>query len=295
MPRILKECQLGPARGNNLVAPCKWFASSIHGCAPTARTGRRRKRLDLRQGTLQATTFDGDVLEAELLGDDPSTDLAVLRLAASDLPFAQLGDSAALQVGQLVVVIGHPLGMQATVTTGVVSAVGHSMRGQDGRLIENIVQHAAPINPGNSGGPLVDSRCHVVGVSTAIIAGAQGLGFAVPAKTASWVVEQVLQFGEVKRRKIGVAASATWLARRVMIDLDLISDQAIEIQEVLAGGPAERAGVRRGDLIFAANGRLVSGVDDLHYLLNSLPNESLAFSVIRDSALLEIVVDFTDF
>ena len=136
---------------------------------------------------VQATTEDGDTLSAELIGEDPATDLALVRLAARDLPFAELGDSQTLQVGQLVIAMGNPLGFQSTVSTGVVSAVGRAMRGQEGRLIENIVQHTAPLNPGNSGGPLVDSHGRVVGINTAIIAMAQGLGFAVPRpRPAGW-------------------------------------------------------------------------------------------------------------
>ncbi|MCU0876893.1 MAG: trypsin-like peptidase domain-containing protein [Pirellulaceae bacterium] len=136
--------------------------------------GRRRLRTE---------TQDGDLLEAEVVGDDPATDLALLKLAARDLPTVELGDSAALQAGQLVIALGHPLGFHSTVSTGVVSALGRAMRSQQGRLIESVVQHTAPLNPGNSGGPLLDSRGRVVGINTAIIALAQGIGFAVPANT----------------------------------------------------------------------------------------------------------------
>ena len=153
-----------------------------------------------------AETADGDRLRAELVGDDPATDLAMVRLAASGLPYAQLGDSDALRVGQLVIAMGSPLGLQSTVSTGVVSALGRSMRARDGRLIENIVQHAAPINPGNSGGPLVDSRGLVVGINTAIIAMAQGLGFAIPSNTAEWVLQEMLSHGRVRRRQLGIVA-----------------------------------------------------------------------------------------
>ncbi len=156
---------------------------------------------------LIAETAEGDHIPVDVIGDDPATDLALLRLASRDLPYAEIGDSAALRVGQLVIAMGSPMGLHATVSTGVISALGRSMRGRDGRLIENIVQHSAPINPGNSGGPLVDSRGRVGGVNTAIIAFAQGLGFAVPGNTARWVVSEVLQHGKVRRRQLGIVAT----------------------------------------------------------------------------------------
>ena len=157
---------------------------------------------------LTATTADGDRLDAQVIGDDPATDLALVRLAARDLPFAPLGDSDALRVGQLLIAIGSPFGFQSTVSTGVVSALNRTMRGEEGRLIENIIQHSAPLNPGNSGGPLVDSRGRVVGINTAVIAMAQGLGFAVPANTARWVIGELLSHGRVRRLHLGI--TATW-------------------------------------------------------------------------------------
>ena len=206
-----------------------------------------------------AETTDGDRLRAEVVGDDPATDLAVLRLAASGLPYAQLGDSDALRVGQLVIAMGSPLGLQSTVSTGVVSALGRSMRARDGRLIENIVQHAAPINPGNSGGPLVDSRGLVVGVNTAIIAMAQGLGFAIPSNTAEWVLHEILTHGRVRRRQLGIVAKVTRLPRALVRELDLLADQGVEVHEVAprqprrsgrhsAGRHHRRAGRAAGDV-----------------------------------------------
>lgn len=242
------------------------------------------------QTLLMATTTDGDRVEARVLGDDPSTDLAVLQLSARDLPYAELGDSDSLRVGQLVVAMGHPLGMQATVTTGVVSALGVSMRGRDGRLIENIVQHAAPINPGNSGGPLVDSAGRVVGVNTAIISGASGLGFAVPAGTVAWVVDEVVRHGKVQRRQLGIAAHTVWVPRRQVVELDLLTDQVVEVQQILTDGAAFRAGLRVGDWIVAVNGRLVSSIDDLHRLLSAVAEHAIELTIVRDGSVLEQTV-----
>src|SRR4051812_25721209 len=216
---------------------------------------------------LEAETAEGDRLRAEIVGDDPATDLAVVRLAASGLPCAQLGDSDALRVGQLVIAMGSPFGFQSTVSTGVVSALGRSMRARDGRLIENIVQHAAPINPGNSGGPLVDSRGMVVGINTAIIAMAQGLGFAIPSNTAEWVLQEILAHGGVRRRQLGIVANATRLPRSIVRELDLLSDQGVEVREVAPRSMADLAGIRPDDVIIALADRLVTSIDDLHRLL----------------------------
>jgi S1-C subfamily serine protease len=231
---------------------------------------------------LVAETTEGDRLRAELVGDDPATDLAVIRLAANGLPHAQLGDSNALRVGQLVIAMGSPLGLQSTVSTGVVSALGRSMRARDGRLIENIVQHAAPINPGNSGGPLVDSRGLVVGINTAIVAMAQGLGFAVPSKTAEWVLQEILVHGRVRRRQLGIVAQVTRLPRVLVRQLDLLADQGVEVREVAPRGIADRAGILPDDVIVALAGRLVTSIDDLHRLLMTVPvDQGFDLTVIR--------------
>ena len=239
---------------------------------------------DRRQ--LAAETTDGDRLRVELVGDDPATDLAVIRLAASGLPITQLGDSAALRVGQLVIAMGSPLGLQSTVSTGVVSALGRSMRGRDGRLIENVVQHAAPINPGNSGGPLVDSRGFVVGINTAIIAMAQGLGFAIPSNTAEWVLSEILTHGRVQRRQLGIAAQVTRLPRALVRELDLLADQGVEVREVTRDSLAAQAGVEAGDVVVALAGRLVTSIDDIHRLLMTVPAEQgFDLTVLRGEVL----------
>ena len=241
---------------------------------------------------LTAVTEDGDRLDAELVGDDPHCDLALVRLAARDLPYAELGDSDALRVGQLVIAMGNPLGFRSTVSTGVVSATGRAMRGAGGRLIENIVQHTAPLNPGNSGGPLVDTRGRVVGVNTAIIAMAQGLGFAVPSNTARWVVGELLTHGKVRRRWLGITGATAALPRALVRELDLVASEAVEVVDVTADGPAVRSGVEVGDAIVTAAGRVTTTVDDLTRVLAQVPaGEPLALSIIRHERLCELFVE----
>jgi S1-C subfamily serine protease len=239
---------------------------------------------------LQALTSDGDRLAADVLGDDPATDLAVIRLASRELPHAQLGDSDALLVGQLVIAIGSPLGLQSTVSAGIVSALGRSLRARDGRLIEKVVQHTAPINPGNSGGPLVDSRGQVVGVNTAMIAMAQGLGLAVPSASAAWVLSEILAHGQVRRRQLGISASVIPLERRLIHDLDLLNSTGVEVTDLTSDGAARAAGVRRGDVIVLFADRIIETTDDLHRLLAATPNSSFQLTVIRDERLLELMV-----
>jgi S1-C subfamily serine protease len=240
---------------------------------------------------LTAVTEEGDRLDAELVGDDPLTDLALVRLAARDLPFAELGDSDSLRVGQLVIAMGNPLGFRSTVSTGVVSATGRAMRGVGGRLIENIIQHTAPLNPGNSGGPLVDTRGRVVGVNTAIIAMAQGLGFSVPSNTAHWVVGELLAHGEVRRRWLGIAGTTVGLPRTLVRELDLLADEAIEVINVDPNGPAGRAGLAIGDVIVAAAGRVTMTVDDLTRIVSIAPaGEPLELSIIRNERLRELTI-----
>jgi len=243
------------------------------------------------QASLSSETTDGDRIHAVVIGDDPSTDLALLRLSARDLPYASLGESSALRVGQLVIAMGSPLGLQSTVSTGVVSAVGRSMRSQGGRLIENVIQHAAPINPGNSGGPLVDSRGQVVGVNTAIIAFAQGLGFAIPSSTVQWVTTELLAHGRVRRRQLGIVASTVAVPRPLIREFDLLSDQAVGVVEVAEGSIAERSGLRAGDLLVEINGRITTGVDDVHRVLAQLGHDAeLEATIVRGDRRLTLVL-----
>jgi S1-C subfamily serine protease len=239
---------------------------------------------------MAVTTHDGDVLEAEVVGDDPATDLALLRVAARDLPAAALGESAGLRVGQLVIAMGNPFGFQSTVTTGVVSAQGRSLRSQQGRLIENVVQHTAPLNPGNSGGPLLDSRGRVVGINTAIIAMAQGLGFAVPADTARWVVGEVLAHGQVRRPALGLSLAMRPISQELARRLDLLVDLVVEVVDVERGAAAHKAGVQPGDLIIAINGRLVASLDDMHRLLSRAGGGAVTLSIVRGSRQFDLAV-----
>jgi len=244
------------------------------------------------QDRLKVTTEDGDNLSAELIGDDPSTDLALIRVAARELPHTELGDSEALQAGQLVIAVGNPFGFRSTVSTGVVSALGRAMRSREGRLIENIVQHTAPLNPGNSGGPLVDSRGRVIGVNTAIIAYAQGLGFAVPGNTARWVVSELLAHRHVRRLALGIRVAGVDVPRSLARDLDLLSDYALEVVEVMPNGAARASGLQAGDMIVSAAGRVITGMDDLHRILASLPQgKSVTIEVVREQQLKEVIVE----
>jgi S1-C subfamily serine protease len=241
---------------------------------------------------LFATTGEGDHLSADLVGDDPATDLALLRIASRELPFLQLGESAQVRTGQLVIAVGNPLGFHSTVSTGVVSAMGRAMRGQDGRLIENIIQHTAPLNPGNSGGPLLDSRARVIGVNTAIIAMAQGLGFAVPSTTALWVIGELMAHGRVRRPYLGLSVRTVPLSRRLMHELDLLSNQGVAVVSIDPQGPAHRAGLRSDDILVSAGERLISNVDDLHRLLaRPMKERSIKLTLIRDERLMDVVVE----
>ena len=189
----------------------------------------------------------GEQYEASLVGEDPDTDLAVLRVSATGLPAAPLGDSGQLKPGQVVVAIGNPLGLQATVTGGVVSALGRSLRSQTGRLMENIIQTDASLNPGNSGGPLVDTHGQVVGINTAIVQFAQGICFSIPANTAQWVVGALIRDGQVRRAYLGFAGQSIPLGRPVAQGLS--QESGVLIHDLAPDGPAAKAGLQEGDII----------------------------------------------
>ncbi len=231
---------------------------------------------------LTAALPNGEELNGQLVGVDAATDLAVIQVGASGLPFATLGDSGQLKVGQLVIAIGNPFGFQSTVSTGVVSALGRAMRSRDGRLIENIIQHTAPLNPGNSGGPLVDSWGRIVGINTAIIVMAQGIGFSIPSNTARWVVSQLLTHGRVRRGYLGIAGRERQLDRRLVRFHRLTADQAVEILSIGSSSPAEKAGLRVGDFIVAIDEQDVASIDDLHRFLAEWPLGQVAsLTIVR--------------
>lgn len=220
---------------------------------------------------IEVSLNDGRQFVASTIGDDPATDLAVIRIDGPGLIAVPLGDSQQLRVGQLVIAIGNPFGFQYTVTAGVVSALGRSLRSQSGRLIDDVIQTDAALNPGNSGGPLVTSDGHVVGVNTATIMMAQGLCFAIGINTAKFVASRLLRDGHIRRAYIGVVAQTTPLNRRLVRFHDLLVESGVVVLSVESNSPAERAGVREGDVIIGLGGKPVAGIDDLHRLLSDAP------------------------
>ena len=237
------------------------------------------------------TLPDGRDLVADLVGDDPHTDLAVLRVSAADLTTAPFGDSSALRPGQLVIAIGNPFGFQHTVTAGVVSALGRSLRARTVRLMENLIQTDAALNPGNSGGPLVTSAAQVVGVNTAVILGGQGIAFAVPINTARYVVSCLLRDGRVRRSHLGVAGQDVPIPRLLVRAHQLAHDRGVAITAVSDGTPAAAAQLRPGDLIVEFAGQPVRGVDDLHRLLSEdRIGQLLPLKIIRRGELRRVLV-----
>jgi S1-C subfamily serine protease len=242
------------------------------------------RRMELRQR-------DGVDVAADVVGTDPSTDLAVLRAVTSGLEAATLGDSDTLRVGQLVIAIGNPLGLQSTVTHGVVSAVGRSLRAQNGRVIENVIQTDAPLNPGNSGGPLVDVHGAVMGINSAIIAMAQGISFAIPSATARFVAAALMRDGRVSRAYLGISGAPTPIGRGLAGALGLAVREGVRVVEVAPRGPAERAGVRPGDILVGFDGLPLQTLSELQRLLDARRvGEPVVVRVIRRGELLSLTV-----
>lgn len=242
-------------------------------------------------GEISVSLVDGETYSATCAGTDPETDLAVLRISGSGFPAARFGDSDALRVGQLVIAIGNPLGFQNTVSTGVVSALGRSLRSRNGRLIENVIQTDVSLNPGNSGGPLVDSAGMVAGINTAMIQMAQGICFAIPVNTARYVVSELVRHGRVERPYIGIQARTVPVPRRIERILKLKAPSVVEVVLVERGEPAWISGVQTGDFIYAVNGERVSTMDELHRLLgHHAAGSSFTLSIVRRGSTKELML-----
>jgi S1-C subfamily serine protease len=239
---------------------------------------------------------DGRSVQGELVGDDPDTDLAVVRISAANLVPARLGDSQAIKPGQLVIAIGNPYGFQTTVTTGVVSALGRSLRSSSGRLIDNIIQTDAALNPGNSGGPLVDSRGQVIGVNTAVIRPAQGICFAIAVNTAKFVAGKLIKDGRVRRSYIGIGGQTVPLHRRVVRFHALSVESGVLVVSVEPQGPGAQAKLRDGDVIISFDGKPVRDIDDLHRLLTEEKvGEESQLEVIRAAEKVTLTVIPSEF
>ncbi len=240
---------------------------------------------------LQATLPDGRTVDGELVGDDPDSDLAVVKIGADGLSYGRLGDSTRVRVGQVAIAIGSPYGFQHTVTAGIVSALGRSMRGATGRLLDNIIQTDAALNPGNSGGPLVDSAGAVIGVNTAVILPAQGICFAIASNTAERVAIALIREGRVRRAYLGISAQDLPLLRRVVRHFDLPRESGARVEALTRDSPAALAGIRVGDIIVALDGTAIAGVDDLQRVLTGgRIGDAVRVSVLRRDQRLELPV-----
>lgn len=235
-------------------------------------------------------------LEADLVGDDPDSDLAVLRIGSTGaLPFVEFGDSSRLKVGQVAIAIGNPLGYSKTVTTGVVSALGRTLRARSGRLMHDVIQTDAALNPGNSGGPLVDSKGRVIGVNTAMIKDAQAICFATGINTAKWVIAQLFAHGRVRRAYIGVSGATVAVAIRVVRHFELKGAKAVHVQEVVPGSPAAEAGVQPGDRLVALEGVALEGIDALQRQLDAARiGQALTLQLLRRSDLISLTIQPTE-
>lgn len=244
---------------------------------------------------IRVSFADGQSAPAELVGDDPDTDIAVLRTAARDVPAAALGVSSQLRVGQLAIAIGNPLGFERTVSAGVVSALGRSLRSQSGRLIDDVVQTDVALNPGNSGGPLANARGEVIGVNTAIIAGAQGLSFATAIDTVKWVAGELMRHGRLRRGWLGVGAANVQLGARMARSLGLDQPAIVRIESVESASPAARAGLRGGDFLLAFDGVAVPTIDRLHRLLDARNvGRRVRAALLRDRKRIELDVEIVE-
>ena len=240
---------------------------------------------------IEVVTTDNYRASADLMGDDPDTDLALIRIQAPSLTPVKLGDSQQIRVGQVAIAVGNPYGLEATVTTGVISALGRTLRAQTGRLIDNVIQTDAALNPGNSGGPLVNTQGEVIGVNSAVILPAQGICFAIAANTAQWVAMQLIRTGRVRRSVIGISGQTVPLGRRLARYHRLDQASGVRVFGVLPGGPAARAGIQEGDLLLSFGGRPVRGIDDLQrYLGGDAVGAEIEVTVVRRAERVTITV-----
>jgi S1-C subfamily serine protease len=246
-------------------------------------------------GRVEGVLHDGSVVPAEVVGADPDTDLALLRLGGRGHPAAQLGDSDALKVGELSIAIGNPLGLQATVTVGVISALRRTLRGESGRLIEDVIQTDAALNPGNSGGALVDADGAVIGINTAIIGGAQGICFAVPSNTAKTVIPDLMRNGRVARGWFGIGGQTQELSRALVRRLGLDVESGVLVVAVSGGGPAEAAGLRVGDVVLKLDRFPTPSVDAVHKLLTrDRIGRRVTLDVLRDGSRVKLDLSVTE-
>ncbi|HTQ01257.1 MAG TPA: trypsin-like peptidase domain-containing protein [Casimicrobiaceae bacterium] len=236
---------------------------------------------------LEVTLPDGRTADAQIVGDDPDSDLAVLKVQANELAWIRFGDSSGVRVGQVAIAIGSPFGFQHTVTAGIVSALGRSMRAQTGRLLDNVIQTDASLNPGNSGGPLVDARGDVIGVNTAVIVGAQGICFAIASSTAERVAIALIRDGRVRRARLGVGGQTLPLPRRIVRHFELPAESGVRVETVERGSPAAEAGMARGDVIVAIDGAPVPDIDTLQRVLaaDAIARPTEVLLVRRDRTL----------
>jgi S1-C subfamily serine protease len=241
--------------------------------------------------SIQVDMPDGQQYPARLIGDDPATDLAVIQLSGKEFPYVAFGDSSQLQVGQLAIAIGNPYGFEYTVTAGVVSALGRSLRSQNGRLIDNVIQTDAALNPGNSGGPLLNSRGEVIGVNTAVILPAQGICFAIAANTTTYIVEQLLRKGRIRRGYIGIAGQEIKLPSRSVGLLGLREAGGILVRSVESDGPSLNSSLLAGDVIISLNTERTKTVDDLHrFLTEETIGKPVRLEVLRNNRVLTLSV-----
>lgn len=240
---------------------------------------------------LRASLTDGQAMDATLVGEDADTDTAVLRLSGNGLPHAELGRSATLRVGQLVAAIGNPLGFQCTVTAGIVSALGRTLRTRSGRMIESVIQTDAPLNPGNSGGPLVSGSGRVVGINTATIAPAQGICFAIGIDTAVWVATRLMRDGRVRRSRLGLSGQTVPIDTRLRRFHHLTQASGVLVLDMVDAGPVAVAGVQRGDVVVALDNEPIAGVDDLHRSLTAeRAGRPATLRLLRRAEILELPV-----